>query len=250
MVTGSSYGLGLAICHKMLETGYQVYGLSRSKTDINSPNFTWIKIDLLKSEQISELPTLLKNKPVDILVNNAGTTVEKSALDFSSDDFDKLFGLNFVAPIKMTRVLFGQKPDRGLVINISSNSDRYPDPLWAMYGSTKAALNLYFDTIAAENPKLKVVSLLPSFIDTPLLRNCYVEEGFDINKSMKPEQVANLVTEVSQNPGKYSSGSRVIVVNNALKSVADNPENLMVYNVETRMLDKIRWKTLSYNLKI
>ena len=31
VVTGCSYGLGAEICRKLIEDGYHVYGLSRSK---------------------------------------------------------------------------------------------------------------------------------------------------------------------------------------------------------------------------
>jgi len=242
VVTGCSYGLGFAICQEFLNSGHRVFGISRTEPKVSNTNFTWIKADLLNDSDISKIHELIGDYSIDILINNAGMTVEKNALDYSNQDFLNVFGLNFVAPIKLTKLFFGDKSSSGLVINISSNSDRYPDPLWAMYGSSKAALNLYFDTIAVETPALKVISLLPSFIDTPLLQKCYVEEGFDITKSMKSAEVASYILELAQNNQHLSSGSRIIVVNNSLASVVENPENLSVYNVETKKLDRIIWK--------
>lgn len=241
VVTGSSYGLGLAICHELLSKNYRVYGVSRSPTDIDNKNFTWIQADLLNPVDINKIPQLLSGVTVDILVNNAGMTVEQPALNFSSQDYENLFGLNFVAPIKMTVAIFGSHDPHGLVINISSNSDRYPDPLWAMYGSTKTALNLYFDTIALENPHLKVISLLPSFIDTPLLKNCYIEENFDISTSMKPSEVAEYADHIIEHDDDFLSGSRIVIVNNTLEAIPEDLENLMIYNVETKKLDRIKW---------
>lgn len=241
VVTGSSYGLGQEICRQLIDVGCRVVGLSRSPGSIDNPNFSWIKTDLTDPEDIKKLRGKIVDR-VDVLINNAGTTVEKKSLDFCNEDFDKIFGLNFVAPIKMASLLFGNNKS-GLIVNISSNSDRWPDPLWAMYGSTKAALNLYFDTVAVEYPKVKVVSLLPSFINTPLLDNLYIEEGFSREtRCIQASQVARLVSKVVSNPNDYPTGSRIIVVNSKQVGVSDNPENLYIYNVDNETLVPIRWK--------
>ena len=49
VITGASYGLGSSISSKLIELGYKVYGISRTKPSISGPNFIWIKADLLNS---------------------------------------------------------------------------------------------------------------------------------------------------------------------------------------------------------
>lgn len=240
VVTGVSYGLGKAICESLLLSGYKVYGISRSEPIIKNSNFIWIKADLTKSLDITNIANLIHEDFIDVLVNNAGTAFEKPALDFSDEDFGKVFGLNFVAPIKVTKALF-PKLKSGLVINISSVSDRFPDPLWAMYGSSKTALNLYFETIAEEHKNVKVINMLPSYIDTPLQHQISDNnKEFSWNTCMKPEEVAGSVIYTIGHSKEFDSGSRIIVTSNSLDDGAYTPEKLWVYNVDSEHVKRVK----------
>src|SRR3989344_1323290 len=239
VVSGASYGLGGAISNELLTQGFKVYGISRSAPKIEDALFVWLKADLTVASEISNLVNGIKEDTIDLLVNNAGTAFEKPALDFSDADFEKMFGLNFVAPIKLTAVLF-PKLRSGLVVNISSISDRYPDPLLGLYGSSKAALNLYFETIAAEYKDVKVISLLPNYIDTPLLRKLIgTNHEFSWEMSMTTEQVAKSVIYVLDRQEELETGSRMIVISSIQDSCEYSPEKLLVYNVDSKEVKKI-----------
>lgn len=173
-------------------------------------------------------------------MNNAGTAFEKPALDFTDEDFEKMFTLNFKSPIKLTKALF-PKLSYGLIINILSLSDRYPDPLYGLYGSSKVALNIYFEANAAENKDVKVVNILPSYIDTPLQHKVRGgHKGFDWNLTMQPDQVAEVIPNIVVNEKKIDSGSRIIVISHALAGEVKNPEKLLVFNIDTKKLNKVR----------
>lgn len=239
VITGASYGLGKAICERLLSNGYKVYGISRSEPVTKDSKFNWIKADLAKSSDITSIVNLIHENSIEVLINNVGTAFEKPALDFSDEDFDKVFGLNFIAPIKVTKALF-PKLESGLVINISSVSDRFPDPLWAMYGSSKTALNLYFETIAEEHKNVKVINLLPSYIDTPLQHQ--ISDGnkdFSWNTCMKSEEVAGSVLYTINHREEFESGSRIIVTSNLLDDGDYQPEKLWVYNVSSSKVKRI-----------
>jgi NAD(P)-dependent dehydrogenase (short-subunit alcohol dehydrogenase family) len=239
IVTGASYGLGEAICRKLLANQYKVYGVSRTIPSFDVPLFVWIKADLINSLDIVSIPAQIEEKSIDLLVNNAGTAFEKPALDFIDEDFDQMFGLNFKAPIKLTCALFF-KLSGGLIVNISSISDRYPDPLYGLYGSSKAALNIYFETIAAEHKNVKVINVLPNYIDTPLQHKVNdANKKFDWNMPMHVDQAAELVPYIMTNEKKIESGSRIIVVSNAMGDMSKNPEKLWVYTVDKNTLEKV-----------
>jgi short-subunit dehydrogenase len=239
VVTGASYGLGKAICEVLLSNNYLVYGISRSEPSIKGINFIWIKADLTKSTDIANIASQIHENTIEVLVNNAGTAFEKPALDFSDEDFDKVFGLNFVAPIKVTKSLF-PKLKSGLVINISSVSDRFPDPLWAMYGSSKTALNLYFETIAEEYKNLKIINLLPSYIDTPLQHKVSDNnKDFSWNSCMETDEVSESIIYIIDHQDTLESGSRVIVTSDSLDDGEYQPEKLWVYNVNSSKIKKV-----------
>ena len=178
VVSGASHGLGKKISEKLLEKNFKVYGISRTDPKFSNSQFSWIKLDLTDSAEIAAIPEKIIEEKIDLLVNNAGTALLRKTLDYTDDDFEKTFGLNFKSPIKLTTVLF-QKLKGGLIINISSISDRYPDPDYGLYGSSKAALNLFFETMATENREVKIINLLPSYIDTPLQHQLNDDKSFD-----------------------------------------------------------------------
>lgn len=240
VVTGASYGLGEAICKKLLENDFKVYGISRTSPNIENPQFVWLKADLTDSSNITSIPLSISERNIDLLVNNAGTAFEKLALDFTDDDFEKMYTLNFKSPIKLTKVLF-PKLSHGLIINISSISDRYPDPMYALYGSTKAALNIYFETIAEENKRVKVINLLPSYIDTPLQHKVSdVHKEFDWKITMQPDQVAEVVPYIVANEKEIETASRILVVSTDMGDKTKNPEKLFVYTVDNHKMKKVK----------
>ena len=79
IVTGASSGIGLAICQKLCERGYEVYGIGRDfeKTEckrlLETPYFHVLQCDLMDSYKICEmLQKLQKEKEIHLLINNAG----------------------------------------------------------------------------------------------------------------------------------------------------------------------------------
>ncbi|MBI2064959.1 MAG: SDR family oxidoreductase [Candidatus Yanofskybacteria bacterium] len=240
VITGSSSGIGKSICDLILKMGFKVYGISRSSSNYDSPNFVWIQADLADYNSFSHISGQITEDAIDVLVNNAGIAFEQDALDFNEKDFKRLFDINFKAPILLVKEL-KKKIKQGLVINISSVSDRLVGEKYALYCSSKAALNTYFDVAALEEKNMKIISILPSYIDTPLLRKLQEHnKDFDWNLTMKPEQIAEFVERIINDNKDLSSGAKVIVVSDSLKEDLEYNENLWGYNVTTKELLKVK----------
>ena len=92
--------------------------------------------------------------------------------------------------------------------------------------------------MAAENPETKIVSILPSYINTPLqhkIRN----DKFDFNVCMTVDEVADSINEVIIHPEEFESGSRVAVVKDIKEFEGDYyPEKLWIYSTLKRKLVK------------
>ncbi len=239
VITGSSSGIGKAIADLLLAIGYKVYGISRSKSFFRNTKFIWIKADLTKIKDYSQISKSIKENKIDVLINNAGVAFEKSALDFTEKSFNRMFDINFKAPILLTEKLKG-KLFGNLVINISSVSDRLVGEKYALYCSSKAALNKYFDVVALEEKKIKFISILPSYVDTSLLRNLQKNNrDFDWVGTIKPTQIAELVGTIVENKN-IPTGSKIIAVSNSLKEDLEYKENLWSYNVTTKNLLRLK----------
>ena len=238
VVTGSSSGIGKAIAELLLGKGYKVYGVSRDVETINNSNFAQIKADLLDQASYEEITKAINEQHIDLLVNNAGIIIKQKGLEFTEDAFEKTFSTNFKAPILLTQSL-KNKLNNSLVINISSVSDRLVGEGSGLYCASKAGLNKYFETIAIEEKTIKFVSILPSYVDTPLLHR--LEDGNDFNWSevIKPEQIAELIEKIITEEIKVSSGVKIIVVTDALKEDFEYDEDLWGYNVDSQTLTKL-----------
>lgn len=239
VVTGASYGLGAAICAKLNELGYKVYGISRTKPQFEDENFVWIQADLLNDNELQTLIHKVPEPQIDVLVNNAGICFLKNTLEYTDEDFEKMFSLNFKIHIKVTKIFF-EKLSHGLLLNISSLADRYPDPTWALYSSSKAALNIFFETMAKENKDVKIISILPSYIDTPMQHQIHDGTDFDWSQCMIPSDITEAMGTVLSKSEEIESGSRVIIEKNIGDSEQYTPEKLWTYSVQTKKIKHLR----------
>ncbi len=81
---------------------------------------------------------------VDVLVNNAGMSpLYPSLEEVTEENFDKVVGVNFKGPFRLSALVGGRmfRAGGGAIINISSTASFSPPPSAAPYGAAKAALN-------------------------------------------------------------------------------------------------------------
>ncbi len=239
IVTGTSYGIGESIATMLLGINFKVYGISRTKPSINNKNFCWIKADLVDLNAVNKIKDVIKESNIDILVNNAGTHIEELALSISLDRFNHIFGLNFLAPAFLTKTL-SSKLTNGLVINISSTSDRFTEVSTGLYCASKAAMDIFFETLAVENKNIKVINLLPSYVNTPLQHKISDNTDFDWEQCITPSQIAGSIKDLIERRFDVSSGSKVMVLNNKTMSDTRDPEKLYYYNVDTKEFKKLK----------
>lgn len=238
VVTGTSYGIGEEIANNLLNNGFKVYGVSRSKPKISSDNFIWLEADLSNTENINEIVKRIEEEKIDLLVNNAGTHIEELAKDLSVKNYNYLFNLNFLSPAILVQKLFN-KLNNGLVVNISSTSDRFVGEKSALYSATKAALQMFFDTFTLENPKIKVAHILPSYVDTPLQHKISDGSNFDWGLCTKPKDIADFVLKLFNKTYNFDTGSRIMILNNKTMEDTLNPEKLYYFNVDTKEFKKL-----------
>ena len=97
-----------------------------------------------------------------------------------------------------------------------------------------------FETIALEEKEITFFTVLPSYVDTPLLRSLHGQEsGFEWDKILKPQNVADLVLRLVTNEQGLASGAKVIVVNEFLKEDTTYHEDLWGYFAESQTLERL-----------
>ncbi|PKR82047.1 hypothetical protein CW751_01540 [Brumimicrobium salinarum] len=180
IITGTSSGIGNALAKFYLNKGEQVIGISRNNT-ITHENFKHIACDLSDKQQLHDLALLQHVKKEDYpvrLINNAGIIGDiKRSHQLTLTHYADMAMVNLVAPqFLSTYVLqtFGfEQVD--MIINISSGAGERPVPSWGAYCATKAGIDLFAKTLAAEIKELghntKVYNVSPGVVDTKMQSN-------------------------------------------------------------------------------
>ena len=95
LITGTSQGIGRAICQLFLDKGHEVIGFDKNEGNMISDNYTHYQIDIRDYDKLPEI------SGVNILINNAGTQNEddidiNSARKILGDD--KIIGISTHKP--------------------------------------------------------------------------------------------------------------------------------------------------------
>jgi NAD(P)-dependent dehydrogenase (short-subunit alcohol dehydrogenase family) len=233
VISGASYGIGSAITEAFLHEGWKVYGLSRSKPKFEHDHFVWLQCDLARSEQIAPALKKISEPVIELLVSNAGVIFYEAASAVTLERYENTYLVNVLAPMLIVKALH-EKMRRATIISVSSVSDRLPDAEMALYGSSKAANTQYFNALAKELVGANVYTLLPDYVDTPMLRNYPPkEQNFNWDTIIQPEQIAMFCLRLSTEKPPLESGAHIIIVTEALKSSLENMEKLYGFNPET-----------------
>jgi NAD(P)-dependent dehydrogenase (short-subunit alcohol dehydrogenase family) len=97
-------------------------------------------------------------------------------------------------------------PDRGAIINITSDAAAEPYEGWGGYGASKAALEQLSAILAAEQPRLRVYAVDPGDMRTRMHQEAF--PGEDISDRPPPEDsVPGLLALIdgARRSGRYSA---------------------------------------------
>ena len=176
VVTGCSYGLGYDIADRLIDEGYFVYGLSRTKPSINlfafPDTFQWIECDITKSKQVEEAFKRIGTH-IDVLVNNAG--VYEWGLfkdDFSFESIDRIIDLNVKGTMYVTKEAL-KLLNKGSDIFFINSVAGLAEMEWeAVYSASKHAITAFAGALGAElhtqMDEIRVTSIHPGGIKTPM----------------------------------------------------------------------------------
>lgn len=182
LVTGGATGLGFGMANCMAKAGARVIITGRNEQNLAA---ACQQIGFAASYRVMDvthrasLPEHIKEieqnlGPIDVLVNNAGINNKMSSLEMTDDQFDQIINTNLSSVFALTREVARVMLPRGQgsIIMISSMSALYGLANVAAYGATKAAVAGMARVLASEySPHgIRVNSIAPGFIDTPMLQ--------------------------------------------------------------------------------
>lgn len=190
LVTGAGRGIGLAAAAALAEAGAHVALAARSEGEIaaaaeaiRAAGGSAEALVLDVSDIAAVGAALSAREPFDILVNNAGSNRPASFLDVTPEDFDAVAALNlraafFVAQAVAKRLVAAGKP--GSIIQVSSQMGHVGGPRRSVYCATKHGMEGMTKAMAIDlGPHgIRVNTICPTFIETPLTRPFLAEPDF------------------------------------------------------------------------
>lgn len=186
IITGVGKGFGEQLL-RYFSSQYHVIGLTRSQSDIDrllsdtslsSQEISLHAVDIGDFEKVSQIINeKIQDGKLNIygLINNAGVRCRNSFLSMDIRQFEDVAKVNLFAPIHLSRLLIPAMIKNGIgrIINISSILSTSALPELSAYATSKAGLDGFTRSIAAEYAALGITcnSILPGFCETSYFQN-------------------------------------------------------------------------------
>ncbi|MGM0533205.1 MAG: SDR family NAD(P)-dependent oxidoreductase [Campylobacterota bacterium] len=222
LITGSSSGLGKALCQLYLQKGYDVYALGKNDPGFTQPNFEFTPCDLSQLERIGiRARRLIGQNTFDAVWLNAGMLGPiADAPAISLQAFEEVMDLNVWANKVLLDLLVQNEPD--FIGAISSGASQNGSKGWGPYSVSKAALNMLVKTYAHHFTKAKLLALAPGVVQTPMVKhiiNQVDDARYPSAKKLKngpiqtPQDAAMRLYEVFKDHAKLQNGTFVDIRN-------------------------------------
>lgn len=238
LVTGGSRGIGRKIVERFASEGANVAiidvneeALKKTESELTDQGYSiYIKVaSVTDREQIEQATKEVFEKfgSIDILVNNAGVIRDNMLFKMSDEDWMTVMDVHLKGAFFASRAAqqYMTKNKYGRIINISSTS-ALGNRGQANYSTAKAGLQGFTKTLAIELGKFGITAnaVAPGFIETDMTKATAERIGisFDelieasvakipVNRSGKPEDIANAVAFFADERSSFVSGQVLYV---------------------------------------
>ncbi len=223
-ISGTSRGIGKALCDKALHNKAKVYGFSRTEVKQGS-DYIHILMDFSDIENLYlyNFPVLEDTDKI-VLINNAGTLGEVAPIGrITDDEILHVLQINSVAPgILMNKFIkrYENLSCEKIILNVSSGAGRHVIESWAAYCASKSALDMLSEVVNLEQQEYfkhpcKIFSVAPGIVDTAMqdeirtvdeanFRDVERFKNYKTNDLLSsPEAVAKDLFKIIDNPQNY-----------------------------------------------
>lgn len=236
LVTGAGRGIGRAVALALAAAGAELVLVSRTVSQLEEVageiaqqggRARALPLDVTESAAARDAVAGLGR--LDILINNAGVNRPQPFLEVDEETLDRLLTLNVraafvVAQAAARRMVAatGARAGGGVIVNMSSQMGHVGSERdRTVYVMTKHALEGLTKAMAVElAPKgVRVVSIAPTFIDTPLIQPFFDDPTFrkwvldhiPLGRLGTVEEVASAVVFLASPAAGLVTGSSLLV---------------------------------------
>ncbi len=194
LVAGAGRGIGRACSLALASAGATVWALARSADELEETCMAVRAAGGQAHALVGDVTNAADRdrafaqlSRLDILVNNAGTNIPEPFVEVSEAHLDRILDLNVRAAFLVAQAAVRKMmadPERqergGVVINMSSQMGHIGSPNRTVYCMSKHAIEGLTKAMAVELApvNIRVVSVAPTFIDTPMTAPMFERPGF------------------------------------------------------------------------
>jgi NAD(P)-dependent dehydrogenase (short-subunit alcohol dehydrogenase family) len=183
-ITGGGSGIGRAIAQRFAAEGWFIglgdidqAGMAETERLIANGYTYSHKFDVRDRDAWDDALTAFATAAggrIDVLANNAGVPLAGPLAELSREEIDRTLDINLKGAIYGAQAAYPYlkaSAPGSCLLNTASAAALYGFPNQSIYGATKAGVRSLTETLDGEwgAQGIKVRSLMPSFIDTPLL---------------------------------------------------------------------------------
>jgi len=236
VVTGAGQGIGLALSKGLANAGSDLVLVDMNPETLENAageiadvgrNVSTVHADVTAEDTPERIvqAALGLNGRIDVLVNNAGVMGYSDMLDVTDEGWDRMYGINLRAPMRIMRAVLQEmsRAGRGSVINIGSSwSSRASifnqDGGGVDYCSAKAALQALSRAAAQDVAPygVRVNAIAPGAVDTPMHAHhreylFSYEKYIPIGRMQVAEDLVGPVIFLASDAGAYVTGQTIHV---------------------------------------
>lgn len=224
LITGANGGLGLALCGAFRNSGWIVIAADVESSGIDERD-EFCRMDLERFSVDSEYREQLLNEvrrlfggELHCLINNAAVQEIAAVADVEPEAWVRSLNVNLSAPFFLVQGLVAElEYASGSVINVASVHAGLTKPGFVAYSTSKSGLVGLTRALAVElGSKIRVNAISPAAIDTPMLREGFVDSSAGLAGLAQyhpsgsigtADEVASLALFLAESGSKFLNGA-------------------------------------------
>lgn len=234
LVTGASKGIGASIAQHLAAEGAAVavnYSSSKEGADRvvaeivkKGGKAIAVQANMVKQEDVKRMFSEVSKAfgKLDILVNNAGVYEFAPLEEITPEHYHKIFDLNVLSLLLVSKEAVKQFNEKGSIINISSIVSQTAPMNSAVYSGSKAAVDAITKALAKElGPrKIRVNSVNPGMVETEGTRSQgisdsewrkQVEAVTPLGRIGQPKDIAPAVVYLASDDSSWITGEMFFI---------------------------------------
>ncbi|KIO36123.1 SDR family NAD(P)-dependent oxidoreductase [Shewanella sp. cp20] len=226
LITGALGGIGQALVHEFVNSGYSVIATDVKHSDHKADGVNFLALDLDKfvldeayaMEFYQKVNLITEGSGISCLINNAAIQILADSRAITREQWNLSFNVNLSAPFFLSQ-LFIKDLERnfGSIVNISSIHATQTKKQFVAYATTKAALSAMTRNMVLDiGDKVRINAIEPAAIATAMLKAGFagkeqqykkLEAFHPLGRVGTPQEIAKLALFLSSDEAGFVQGA-------------------------------------------